>query len=195
MAFIDARLNDRYRFGFTGGPAWNTLKVDLQSGRTRRRKQWAMPHHKYTADFATLTESEKEVLLSAFMAAGGSYASFRFRDYNDFTATRQLIGSGDATDDPKQLVRNYLFGPSLYTRTITLPLEVVVRDEDDVEVPVTVDDETGLVTPVTTWPSGKALFWWGKFDVRVNFSSDYNPLTAVATGIREATIELEEDFG
>ena len=195
MAFIDARLNDRYRFGFTGGPAWNTLKVDLQSGRTRRRKQWAMPHHKYTADYATLNETEKNALLSAFMAAAGSYASFRFRDYNDFTATHELIGSGDGTLTPKQLVKTYQFGPSLYTRTITLPLEVVVKDEDGAVVAVTVNDETGLVTPSLAWPNGKALFWWGKFDVRVNFASDFNPLSAVATGIREATIELEEDFG
>lgn len=195
MAFIDTRLNDRYLFGFTGGPAWSTLKVELQSGRNRRKKLWSMPHHRYRTNYAALNDSERDGLLNAFMAAGGSYASFRFRDYNDFVAVDQLIGVGDGTSTPKQLVKNYQFGAALYTRPITLPMDVVIRDEDGNVVPATVNATTGMVTPTGIWPDGKALFWSGRFDVRVNFSADYNPFTAVATGVRECTVELDEDFG
>lgn len=194
MSFIDARLNSRYRYGFVGGPNWNTLVTQLQSGRNRKRKAWAMPHHKYTANYATLNAAEKDELLNAFMAAGGSFSSFRFKDWNDWQAFDQVIGEGDGTSDPMQLVKHYTFGPTTFTRTITLPLNTIVKDEDGNTLAVTVAPTTGLVTPDAPWPSGKDIIASFDFDVRASFSQDFNPFTSVASNIRECMVELEEAF-
>lgn len=194
MSFIDARLNSRYRYGFVGGPNWNTMVTQLQSGRNRKRKAWAMPHHKYTANYATFNEAEKAELLNAFMAAGGSFSSFRFKDWNDWQAFDQVIGTGDGTSTPMQLVKHYTFGPTTFTRTITLPLNVVVKDEDGNVLSVTVAPTTGLVTPSSPWPSGKDIIASFDFDVRVSFSQDFNPFTSVAAKVRECMVELEEAF-
>lgn len=193
MAFIDTRLNSRYRYGFVGGPAWNTLDIRMASGKSRRKKQWAMPHHRYTANYATLNEAEKNQLLHAFMVSGGAFAAFRFKDWNDYTAIDEVIGTGDGTSSPMQLVKTYVFGPSSFTRTITLPLNAVLRDEDGNTLTVTVDPLTGLVTPASPWPSSKDISWTGEFDVRVKFKDDFNPFTSVASNIRECMVELEED--
>jgi len=193
MAFIDTRLNDRYRYGFVGGPRWNTLVVDRANGRNRRRKSWSLPHHEFTADYATFSDQEKAQLLNAFMAAGGAFAAFRFRDWNDWVATDEPIGNGDGTSTPKQLVRNYQFGSSVLTRPITLPLNAVIRDSDGVVVPATVNPLTGLATPTSPWPV-KALRWTGQFDVRVRFAEDFNPFTAASEKVRECTVRLVEDF-
>lgn len=195
MAFIDQRINSRYRMGFVGGPAWNTLKVELANGRQRRKKQWSMPHHRYTANYATLNELEKNELLSAFMVAGGSFSAFRFLDYNDFRATSELIGVGDGTSNPLQLVKTYSFGSSSFTRTITLPLNPVIYVDGIEEPGVTVDQLTGMVAPDSAWPTDSLVTWTGTFDVRVCFANDFNPFTSPASNIRECMVDLLEDFG
>ncbi len=194
MSFIDTRLNDRYRYGFVGGPRWSTLVVEMANGRNRRKKQWSMPHHEFTADFATFSEQEKSELLNAFMAAGGAFSSFRFRDWNDWVASDQEIGTGNGTTAPMQLVRNYRFGATTYTRPITLPLNAVIRDIDNNVIAAAIDPLTGMATPAAPWPI-KALRWTGQFDVRVRFAEDFNPFTAAAEKIRECTVRLLEDFG
>lgn len=193
MSFIDTRLNSRYRFGFIGGPAWNTLTVEMMSGRNRRKKLWALPHHRYTADFATLKEAEKVELQNAFMVTGGAFSAFRLKDWNDWQVSAESFGTGDNTTDAKQLIKTYTFGPSSYVRNITLPYDATVY-ANGVAVAVTIDPLTGLVTPDVAWPNGQALTWTGNFDVRVRFANDWNPFTSAAQTIREVSVDLVEDF-
>ena len=192
MAFIDTRLNRHYLYGFRGGPMWNTRANELRSGRQYRIKGWSMPKHRYSTDYALLSEEEKNDLLNAFMVTAGAFASFRFRDWNDYRAVSQTIGVGDGTSDPIQLVRNYTFGSTTFTRPIQLPLNPVIRDEDNNVISATVGPTTGMATPDSPWPSGKVLRWDGEFDVRVHFSQDFNPLTAASSSVRECMVELEE---
>lgn len=198
MPFIDARINQDKEFGFVGGPEFRTDIKRLQSGRTKRHRMWDYPLHRYTADYATFDQAERAAFLNWFMVAAGSWATFRFRDKNDYQAVDQVIGVGDGTNDPMQLVRNYeipgVAGMSL-TRPITLPLNAVITDALDNVVPATVDPLTGLATPTGTWPMGQALKWNGEFDVRVCMAMDYNPLNKVEGDIDEVTIELVEDRG
>ena len=177
MSFIDARLNSRYRFGFKGGPQFNTLKVELQNGHVRKTRQWLYPLGKWTTDYALLTPAEREAMRSAIWACGGGFYDFRFRDWDDFKAVRQKFHTGDGTSDPKQLVRNYTFGATTFARPITLPLNVRVYDQDNNTITAAVNATTGMATPASPWPTGKAIFWDGEFDVRACFQDDYNPLT------------------
>lgn len=198
MPFIDARINQDKEFGFIGGPKFRTDVKRLQNGRRKAQRMWDYPLHTYTADYATFDAEERELFLNWFMVAAGSWATFRFRDKNDYRATDQVIGVGDGTADPLQLVRNYtipgVIGMSL-TRPILLPLNAVITDELDNIVPATVDPLTGLATPTGTWPMGQVLKWNGEFDVRVCLAMDYNPLNRVEGDIDEVMIELEEDRG
>lgn len=198
MPFIDARFNQDKEFGFVGGPEFKTDKKRLKSSRTKRDRIWHYPLHRYTADYATFNDDEREKFLNWFMVAAGAWAAFRFRDKNDYRAIDQVIGLGDGTSDPIQLVRNYtipgVIGMSL-TRPIQLPLNPIILDSLNNVIAATVNPLTGLAVPTSPWPSGRILRWNGQFDTRVCFASDFNPLNRAEGDIDEVMVELEEDRG
>lgn len=192
MAFIDARLNSRYLYGFSGGPQFNTLRTVMANGYTRKKRMGYYPLHRFSTNYGLLSPQEQEELLAAFWVCGGGFDEFRFKDYNDFRAVDQVIGVGDGTTDPLQLLRNYTFGSVTFSRPITLPLGAVVKDSDDNTLSVTVNPTTGMATPAAPWPSGKVIRWSGEFDVKVSFEEDYTPLTAVASKVKESLVKLVE---
>jgi len=192
MAFIDARINSDYTFGFVGGPQWKTLKVPMASGHNRKNKDWSLPLGRWQTNYALLTPANQEALLAAFWVCGGGFSNFRFKDYNDFRVIDQVIGVGDGTSTPLQLVRNYQFGSVVFTRPIKLPLHAVIKDQDDNVLGATVNATTGMATPTSPWPNGKVLRWNGEFDVKVEFEEDYNPFTAAASNIRECPVRILE---
>lgn len=194
-AFIDARINSRYRFGFVGGPQFNTLRVELQNGRVRKNRQWLYPIGKWSTDYALLSPAEREAMRAAFWACGGGFSDFRFRDWDDYKAVRQQFHVGDNTSDAKQLVRNYTFGSVTFSRPITLPVGAVIRDQDNNVLSCTVNPTTGMVTPAAPWPTGKAIFWDGEFDVRACFAEDYNPMTWEAGNVATCPVAIIESRG
>ena len=192
MAFIDARINSDYTYGFTGGPQWNTLKVDMANGHVRKNKDWALPLGKWSTNYALLSPQTQEALLAAFWVCGGGFSDFRFKDYNDFRAIDQVFGVGDGTSTPIQLVRNYQFGSVVFTRAISLPLNAIIKDQDNNVLAATVNPTTGMATPSSPWPNGKVLRWNGEFDVKASFEEDYNPFTAQASNVRECPVRIIE---
>ncbi|ABX36714.1 conserved hypothetical protein [Delftia acidovorans SPH-1] len=195
MSFIDVQINAKTNIGFAGGPEWRTLVVQMASGRNRRRQEWSMPHHKYTADYTTLRPQDQNDILAAFIAAKGQMHTFAMRDWNDYRARGEVIGQGDGTTTPVQLVKTYAFGPASYVRPITLPVERSVRVyQGGVLVASTVDRLTGLVTPDAPWEDGVEITADFDFNVRVRFASDYFPFTRDSNVSAQTTVELVEEF-
>lgn len=195
MSFIDARLSDQVRLGsFTGGPEWSTRITALASGAENRNGQWAMPHHRFSADYAQLDPTEQQVVLAAFWAARGALHTFRFKDWNDYKVINQSLGSGDGTATPRQLVKTYTFGATSYSRTLTLPLdETIAVTANGTPLAVTVSETTGLITPAGTWPSGQAIVvTYCEFDVRVRFGADYYPFQLAAQHVNTCVVDLLE---
>ncbi len=194
MGFIDARLNSNYRFGFRGGPQFNTLRVELMNGRVVKNRQWLYPLGKWTTDYALLSPAEREAMRGAIWACGGGFSDFRFRDWDDYRAVRQKITVVAGTKTPAQLVRNYTFGTTTFSRPITLPLSPTLYDEDGTPITATVNPLTGMATPAADWPA-KDVFWDGEFDVRACFQDDYNPLTWEAGNVATCPVVIIESRG
>jgi uncharacterized protein (TIGR02217 family) len=174
MTFIDTRLSRKVSVGFSGGPSWNTRIVTMASGADRRNAEWALPHHRFTADYTLLDPAGQNEILIAFWAAMGQKDSFRFKDWNDFRATDQAMAIGDGTSTPRQLTKAYIFGPRTFTRNILLPIaSTVVVTANGVPIAVTTNDTTGMITPSAPWPSGQVIKASFDFDVRVRFGSDF----------------------
>lgn len=194
MTFINERLLDCVRPGFSGGPMWNTRITPLASGSENRNADWAMPHHKFTADYVLLDPRDQNEVLHAFWVARGQLHTFRFKDWNDFKIVAQSLGTGDGGSTPRQLVKTYAFGPSTYTRTVLLPIaSTLAVTANGSPLSVTVDDETGLITPASTWPSGQAIVvTYCEFDVLVRFGADYYPFTQEHQKAAKCTIDLLE---
>lgn len=194
MTFIDYRLSDRVRTGFSGGPQWNTRVTPLASGNENRNAEWAMPAHKFTADYVLLEPQEQNAVLEAFWVARGQLHTFRFKDWNDFKIRDESLGVGDGGSVARQLIKTYTFGPSTYVRSITAPIaSTLVVTANGAPLAVTVDDETGLITPSSTWPSGQAIAVdYCEFDVKVRFGADFYPFTQELWKIGKCTIDLVE---
>jgi len=196
MSFIDTQLSRCAAYGFTGGPEWKTLVVPMASGRERRRADWSMPHHRYTADYTLLDPLDQNAILEAFIACRGQLHSFRYRDWNDYIATDQAMTVGDGTATARYLTKTYTFGATSYVRTITLPVvaTIAIIANGTTPVPVTFDANTGKVTPVGTWPNGASLKASFEFDVRVRFGADFVPFTRNSPRTAVVEVELVEDF-
>ncbi len=194
MSFIDFRLSDDVSVGFQGGPEWATVEVPLKSGVSDFFRRWSMPRHKYVADFREIVKTGGgDGIVHAFMAAHGREKTFRFKDHRDYVAHAELMGAGDGTTDPMQLVKTYTFGPASYVRRIVLPIAgTVVVTENGSPKAVTVDAVNGLVTPGSAWANGAEIRWSGEFDVEVRFGSDYYPFSMPSSRVTDCSIDLVE---
>jgi hypothetical protein len=66
-------------------------------------------------------------LIAFFRARKGKAYGFRFKDWTDYKATSQLIGTGDGAIKTFQLVKRYPSGSVVEVRTITKPIAGTVR--------------------------------------------------------------------
>lgn len=193
MSFQDVRLSECVELGFSGGPEWNTLITAMANGAEGRNAEWSMPHYKYTADYTVLNPVNQNEIRAAFLAMLGRVHSFRFKDWSDYLCDDEPLGVGDGASTARQLKKYYTFGPATLARDIILPISsTVVVKANGTPISVSVDDETGKLTPSTSWPSGQVLTVSCEFDVRVRFGQDYYPFTMPTQNIAQVSIDLVE---
>jgi len=194
MTHFATRLLDRVNQGFSGGPQFNTLIVPLKNSHENRNADWSMPQHVYTADYALLDPRDRNAVLEAFWVMRGQTHTCQYKDWNDFKIVNQSLGTGDGTATPRQLVKTYTFGAGSLTRTITLPVADTLQvTANGSPLAVTVDPTNGLITPVSTWPSGQAIaVAYCEFDVKVRFGADHYPFTQHSEGVASCTVDLRE---
>jgi uncharacterized protein (TIGR02217 family) len=190
--FINTRLSLQVASGFVGGPEWSTSVVALASGREVRNKLWAYPRQKYTANVGAFSEAQRKELLALFYTCAGQWGAFRFSDRVDCTAVGEGLAVVSGTKTPVQLVKNYTFGTTVFSRPIYAPIsDGLTVFTGTTNIAGTVDEQTGLFTPANNWPS-TPVQWSGRFDVWVRFSSDYSAFTATRPDLLTADIDLLE---
>lgn len=172
--FIDARLDHRVAFGFSGGPEYNTLIVNLANGREQRNRQWLYPRHRYSAQYSNFLPEARDAVLAAYHACAGRLHAFRFRDHNDYIGTGEIQHPKPGTTEPLQLVKTYAFGGQETVRLIQAPVPgTFALYCDGAPVAGDLDYATGIFTPATAWPVGTYTADF-EFDVWVRFDNDYN---------------------
>lgn len=195
--FLNERLLDCVAYGTQGGPTWSTRRVGLRSGKTRRSPRRSLPLYKFAIIYRNLLPENHRDVIAAFNACMGGVHSFRLKDWSDFEASGEpfsVLGTG--AQQTLQLTKTYTFGGQGLARVITKPVSgTVVITADNVEIPATVDYNTGLAT--FTAGSGDVLRWSGEFDVPVMFTDDelvFSFADRNADGLfLTADVALEED--
>lgn len=190
MNYIPIRLSTCVAYGFSGGPNYSTLVVDLDNGREQRNQQWLYPKHSYSATYLNLSKQAQREILAAFHAAGGRLLAFRFKDWNDFEAIAEPLAPAIGTSTPVHLIKTYSFGPQSRVRLIQAPVTASIK-RNGVAVAGTLDAGTGLFTPSAPWVAG-TFTWDGEFDVWVRFASDFNAFSIGAPNARTSDVELIE---
>ncbi len=176
MAFIETRFPTDIAYGSAGGPEYFTDIVVTHSGYEQRNVNWAQARARYNVAQGVKTQAQLDTLIAFFRARKGRADGFRFKDWTDYQATDQNIGTGDGVATVFQLRKNYINGSITEIRTITKPVagSVVIKFDDVVENPsnYSVNTTTGEIT-FTGAPSASVQITASfEFDVPVRFDTD-----------------------
>lgn len=194
MGRINAVLDEEVDYGFEGGPGYSTGISDLDNGFEERDSEWAYAKHEYSASFGDIKDDARDYIIAVFHACRGRRHSFKFKDWNDYTIVDQVIEVLPGTTDPIQLYKTYApFGPPWVTvRPIQAFASATITDENDDEVPGTLDLTTGIFTPVGAWGSGEYILN-AEFYVWVRFDADYNSMQINSWRANTTKVDLVED--
>src|SRR5262245_58420702 len=110
MAFHDIRFPDDISYGSSGGPNYSTDIVVTQSGYEQRNINWQEARARYNVAHGVKTQSQLDTLIAFFRARKGRAHGFRFRDWTDYEAAGQVIGTGNASQTQFQLTKQYVSG-------------------------------------------------------------------------------------
>lgn len=187
MAVNQARFpTSQNSYGAQGGPVWETLVAATRAGVEQRVQMKSNPRHAYEISLDTLTRAQRNTLVALHYATRGAAQSFRFKDWQDYTATDENFGTGDGVTAAFTLRKTYATSPlTSYQRTITQPLSVALGAAAAPVIKVagvtktetthyTINYATGVVTftgdNIPT--AAQAITWTGEFDVPVRFVID-----------------------
>ncbi|MDX2073491.1 MAG: DUF2460 domain-containing protein [Alphaproteobacteria bacterium] len=175
MAFIETRFPTDISFGSAGGPEYSTDIIITQGGYEQRNINWAAARARYNVAYGVRTQEQLDALIAFFRARKGRADGFRFKDWTDYQATGQLIGTGDGSTTQFQLVKNYTSGSITDSRTVTKPVSgsasiylAGVLQTTGYSLSTT----TGIVTFSSAPAGGVAITATFDFDVPVRFDTD-----------------------
>jgi len=175
MAFIEARFPADISYGSAGGPEYSTDIVITQGGYEQRNINWSAARAKFNAAYGVRTQEQLDALIAFFRARKGRADGFRFKDWTDYAATTQLIGTGNGSATQFQLVKYYTSGSVTETRIITKPVSGSMKIYKNDVLQTTgysVSTITGVVTFSTAPANGVAITADFEFDVPVRFDTD-----------------------
>jgi uncharacterized protein (TIGR02217 family) len=125
--FHEVRFSDNIAYGATGGPEFATTVVATGAGHEQRNVDWAEARGRWDVASGLKNQAQLDELIAFFRARKGKAYGFRFKDWTDYRATRQLLGTGDGAQTQFQLVKRYPSGSVIEVRTITKPVAGTVR--------------------------------------------------------------------
>lgn len=175
MGFVETQFPTDISYGSSGGPEYTTDIVTSQSGYEQRNVNWEQARTKFNVAHGVKTKVQLDALITFFRARKGRAHGFRFKDWTDYQATNQAIGTGNGVATQFQLVKKYTNGSVTETRIITKPVAgtIQVYKNGVLQVSgVTIDTTTGVVTFSTAPAAAVAITANFEFDVPVRFDTD-----------------------
>lgn len=175
MAFIETRFPTDISYGSGGGPEYSTDIVISQSGYEQRNSNWSQARARYNVAHGIKTQAQLNTLIAFFRARKGMADGFRFKDWTDYAATNQLIGTGNGTQTVFQLVKSYNSGSVTESRIISKPVAGSVSiyinsvlQSSGYSLDTTNGKITFAAAPATSAPITADF----EFDVPVRFDTD-----------------------
>ena len=170
----EVRLRDDVERGARGGPRFATQIIALSSGVEQRNALWDRTRGLWDIGYGIQDTATFQEVVAFFYARRGRLRGFRFKDWSDFQANAQIIGTGDGVQTEFQLSKTYTSGGISYTRPIQKPVAgtVSVSVNGIADATAAVDTTTGVVTPTSTPAMGESVVATFEFDVPVRFDTD-----------------------
>jgi len=173
MSFAEIQFPNSIAFGSTSTPEFNTNIVTMKNGSEQRNINWNSCRLKYNVLNGIKTKVELMELISFFRARKGMAIGFRFKDWSDYSATSQILGTGDDSTTEFQLIKTYISGTA-YSRTITKPvsgsLSIYIDNIETTDY--IINSTTGIITFNTAPLNTQEIKADFEFDVPVRFNND-----------------------
>ena len=179
MSFHDVRFPVDISFGSSGGPEFLTDVVTLAGGKEQRNSNWQEARIRFDVSPGVKSRVQAEDIIAFFRARKGRAHGFRFKDWSDFQATTQNLGTGNGTVTNFQLVKKYTSGSTTETRTINKPVSgTVIPYLNGVQQSgnFSVDVTNGVIIFNSAPANGVVVTATFEFDVPVRFAEDFLPV-------------------
>lgn len=175
--FHDVRFPTDIGIDLIGGPGFSTTILQPFSGIEQANQNWELSRHEWSVSQPVKGKTKIDALLAFFYARAGKANSFRLKDFMDYQATAQNIGTGGGGVKIFQLRKQYTSGGYTYNRIITKPvngtLHVFLNGVEKIE---TTDwscvYSTGVITFVSAPGTGVAITATFEFDCHARFDTD-----------------------
>lgn len=201
MAFVESpRFPESVSEGAAGGPTFMTHIFDMNGGLEQRQCLWSRAKHRYDVSLGIRDKADMEDVREFFVAVKGRKNSFRYKDWNDFKLSSELIGTGNGTTTAYQITKTYVSGSYSFVRNIRKPvaatIQVYVNDVlKTITTDYTLDATTGIITFTSAPPNTHTVKVTGEFDVPVRFDTDVMTASHVGFDAEDwSGISLVEDL-
>jgi uncharacterized protein (TIGR02217 family) len=173
--FHEVQFPSDISYGSSGGPEFSTDVVITHSGHEQRNANWSEVRAVYNVSHAIKTKTQLDSLIAFFRARQGRAYGFRFKDWSDYSAKAQKIGTGNGVLTQFQLVKEYVSSATIISRNIKKPvagtLKIFLKGVEKTSG-VSLDSATGIVTLTPAPASGVIITADFEFDVPVRFDTD-----------------------
>lgn len=173
QSFIEKRFPIDIAYAAAGGPEFSTDVLLTSGGHEQRNINWVHARCRYEVASAITTTRQLEELIAMFRVCKGKAIGFRFKDFADYQAQQELIGSGDGKTKEFQLTKTYTFAEQKYIRAIYKPVEGSVKvylEEQPIDFEC--NYQNGLITLKAIPEENQELRASFEFDVPVRFDTD-----------------------
>lgn len=176
--FHEIRFPTDISYGAQGGPKYDTDIIVTKAGYEHRNLNRPEGLCEYNITYGIKRTKQFAQVLAFYRARKGKTYGFRYRDWSDYRAVNQQIGTANGTTTTFQLIKVYEDDASSDTRTIYKPIEGTVNLYVGEKIQTnncTVDCTTGKVifnTAPGTVDNQLPVMADFEFDVPVRFNTD-----------------------
>ncbi len=174
-SFHEVQFPPKIAYGATGGPEFNTSIATTFGGFEQRNINWQKSRGRWDVSTGLKNQADMDALQAFFRARFGKAYGFRFKDWADYVAVGQNIGTGNGTQTTFQLTKIYSSGGYTYLREIKKPVNGTVKiylNSILQSSGYTLDLTTGIVTFAVAPTAGVLVSADCEFDVPVRFDTD-----------------------
>jgi uncharacterized protein (TIGR02217 family) len=149
MSFDEVRLNEWIEQGARGGPGFKTTIITLASGKEQRNSEWLHERGEWNFGYGTMEKEDYREIYDFFRDRRGRARGFRFRDWADYEAANELLGTGNGTRRVFRLIKDYGFYKKRITRPVAGTVTVTVNGQPRT-TGWTINNSTGTITFANT---------------------------------------------
>lgn len=173
--FHEVQFPPKIAYGASGGPEFSTSITTTQAGFEQRNINWLKSRGRWDVSTGIKNKADMDAVIAFFRARFGKAYGFRFKDWSDYQAVGQNIGTGDSVLTAFQLTKTYVSGSNIYVREIKKPVTSTVTIYLNSVLQISgysIDHDTGIVTFSVAPGVGVLVTADYDFDVPVRFDTD-----------------------